>query len=120
MNIQGFDHDRVTHPVGIELCANCDAAIGAGETPFVWCDDVVCAPCWTKLETRQRRNFAARWRGSSRDRLGFAAAAAVASGIGSLYLLVGLVCELPGACTIGGAMFLAGLALVVVARPWAS
>jgi hypothetical protein len=102
----------------MEFCCNCDMAIKDDQTPFVWCDEVVCRPCWLKLDALQRRNNAGGSRRTARDRLAFAAASAIVSGIGSLYLLAGVEYELPGACTIGGAALLTGLVLVVVARPW--
>jgi hypothetical protein len=102
----------------MEYCCNCDATIGDQQTPFVWCDEVVCRPCWLKLDGLQRRNNSAGAPRTSQERLGLAAAAAIVSGIGSLYLFAGVECELAGARTIGSAGLLAGLALVVVGRPW--
>lgn len=36
-------------PAEIEICANCDRAIGRLETPMVWQESIVCAECFNRL-----------------------------------------------------------------------
>lgn len=118
-SIRVLDQDSAAQLApALENCARCNAAIRALETPCVWCNEVVCTPCWSKLDARERRNSVSR--PIARERLGFAAAAAIVCCIGGLYLLAGVKYQLPGACTIGGAVLLTGLVLIVVARPWSS